>query len=85
MGVAAGESGSVAPAHSVISDLYPEDKRTGATRIFGSGNNLGVLLAFLIGGVLGQLSGWRAAFICAGVLGLVLAGSALALSHVAGL
>ncbi len=73
MGVAAGESGSVAPAHSVISDLYPEDKRTGAMAIFAAGNNLGVLLAFLIGGVVGQLYGWRTAFICAGIPGLLLA------------
>ncbi|MEM7267778.1 MAG: MFS transporter [Pseudomonadota bacterium] len=73
VGVAVGESGSVAPAHSVISDHYPVDRRTTAMATFAAGANLGVLFAFLIGGVIGQLYGWRTAFICAGVPGLILA------------
>lgn len=73
VGVAAGESGSVAPAHSVISDTFDEDRRSSAMAAFAAGSNLGVLLAFLIGGVVGQLYGWRVAFVVAGVPGLVLA------------
>ncbi|WP_254868729.1 MFS transporter, partial [Phaeobacter sp. HF9A] len=73
LGVAAGESGSVAPAHSVISDSVEEERRSSAMAAFAAGANLGVLLAFLIGGVVGQLYGWRAAFILAGLPGLVLA------------
>lgn len=74
IGVAVGESGSVAPAHSVISDTYGEEQRTSAMAIFAAGANVGVMLAFLIGGIIGQLYGWRAAFVCAGLPGLVLAG-----------
>lgn len=73
IGVAAGESGSVAPAHSVISDQFSENRRTSAMAAFAAGANLGVLFAFLIGGVIGQLYGWRAAFVCAGLPGLLLA------------
>lgn len=73
IGVGAGEAGSVAPAHSLISDLYPPERRASAMSIFATGTNIGVLLAFLIGGVVGQLYGWRAAFLAAGVPGLVLA------------
>lgn len=73
LGVGIGEAGAVAPSHSLISDLYPEDRRTSAMATFASGANLGVLLAFLVGGIIGQLYGWRWAFVAAGAPGLVLA------------
>ena len=73
LGVGIGEAGAVAPAHSMISDLYPEDRRTSAMASFVSGANIGVFLAFLVGGVLGQAWGWRWAFVIAGLPGLVLA------------
>lgn len=73
IGVGIGEAGGVAPAHSLISDLYPEERRTSAMAAFVSGGNLGVLLAFLIGGIVGQMFGWRWAFIVAGLPGIVLA------------
>ena len=49
-GVGIGESGAVVPAHSIISDLYPAERRTSAMASFVVGANLGVLLAFLVGG-----------------------------------
>ena len=73
LGVGIGEAGSVAPAHSMISDLYPPQKRTSAMATFAAGANIGVLLAFLVGGVVGQALGWRWAFVIAGLPGLVLA------------
>ncbi len=73
LGVGIGEAGAVAPAHSMISDLYPENKRTSAMATFVAGANIGVFLAFLIGGIGGQLLGWRWAFVIAGVPGLFLA------------
>lgn len=73
LGVGIGEAGAVAPAHSMISDLYPAERRTGALATFTSGANVGVLLAFLIGGIAGQMLGWRWAFVLAGLPGLVLA------------
>ena len=60
------------PAHSMISDVFPPEKRTSAMASFVTGANLGVLLAFLIGGIAGELLGWRWAFILAGIPGLVL-------------
>lgn len=73
LGVGIGEAGAVAPAHSMISDLYPPGKRTSAMATFSIGANIGVLLAFLIGGIIGQLLGWRWAFFIAGVPGILLA------------
>ncbi|MEP0518874.1 MAG: MFS transporter [Hyphomicrobiales bacterium] len=73
LGVGIGEAGCVAPAHSMISDLYPEERRTSAMSTFVVGANLGILFAFLIGGIAGQYLGWRWAFVIAGVPGLILA------------
>lgn len=73
LGVGIGEAGAVSPAHSIISDLYPPDRRTSAMATFVAGANIGILLAFLIGGIAGQFLGWRWAFVIAGVPGLALA------------
>lgn len=73
LGVGIGEAGGVAPAHSLVSDLFPEERRTSAFATLVSGSNIGVLFAFLIGGIVGQTIGWRWAFVIAGLPGLVLA------------
>ncbi len=73
MAVGAGEAGAVAPAHSLISDLYPEDAHASALSTFATGANVGVLAAALIGGIIGQLWGWRTAFFVAGLPGLIIA------------
>lgn len=72
LGVGIGEAGAVAPAHSMISDLFPPEKRTSAMATFVTGANIGVLLAFLVGGIGGQILGWRWAFVIAGIPGLIL-------------
>lgn len=73
IGVAIGEAGAVAPAHAMICDLYPEKRRISALATFVSGANIGLLLAFAIGGLIGQFWGWRWAFLVAGIPGLFLA------------
>lgn len=73
LGVGIGEAGAVSPAHSMISDMYPPEQRTSAMATFVAGANLGILLAFLIGGIAGQALGWRWAFVIAGIPGLFLA------------
>ena len=73
LGVGIGEAGAVAPSHSLISDLYPPQRRTSAMATYVAGANIGVFLAFLVGGVVGQAMGWRWAFVVAGIPGLLLA------------
>jgi len=73
LGVGIGEAGAISPAHSMISDLYPPERRTSAMATFVAGSNIGILLAFLIGGIAGQALGWRWAFVIAGIPGLLLA------------
>ncbi|MEO0358532.1 MAG: MFS transporter [Pseudomonadota bacterium] len=71
--VGAGEAGAVAPAHSILSDAFPNEKHATVLSTFATGANIGVLLAAFIGGGIGQIYGWHAAFVGAGVPGLILA------------
>jgi predicted MFS family arabinose efflux permease len=72
-GVGIGEAGGSPPAHSMISDYFPPEKRATALGVFSLGVPLGILVGFLAGGWLDQALGWRAAFIVVGLPGVVLA------------
>jgi predicted MFS family arabinose efflux permease len=72
MGVGAGESGGVPVAAALVRDHFPR-RATAALAVMSVGNPFGTFLAFLIGGMIAQRWGWRAAFLVAGVPGLVLA------------
>ena len=70
MGVAIGEAGSVPPAHSLISDIFPPVRRAWALAIHTASGPLGTMLGLAFGGVLGSWIGWRATlavFGCAGI------------------
>jgi predicted MFS family arabinose efflux permease len=72
-----GEAGTGPASQTMITDLFPVEKRGRAQAIYATGANLGVLVAFIAGGVIAQTWGWRMAFFIAGVPGLVLAVVAL--------
>lgn len=71
--VGVGEAGTNPPSHSIIAELFPPERRTTAMSMFAVGPHLGIVLAFLAGGALGQYVGWRATFWIAGAAGVVLA------------
>lgn len=73
IGVGIGEAGGSPPAHSIISDLYPPEKRATAMAIYSSGISIGILLGFLGGGWIDEFFGWRTAFLVIGIPGIVLA------------
>jgi len=73
IGVGIGEAGCSPPAHSMIADLYPPEKRSTAMGFYTLGISAGVMLAYLAGGWVVQNIGWRAAFFIVGVPGLLLA------------
>ncbi|TXS95284.1 MFS transporter [Parahaliea maris] len=73
IGVGIGEAGCSPPAHSMIADLYGQQRRATALAIYSLGVPFGVLLGFVIGGWVNELYGWRMAFLAAGIPGLVLA------------
>jgi MFS family permease len=72
VGVGVGEAGGPAPSHAMLSDLYRPGERATAMAIFTVGINAGVILSFLVGGIAGQIFGWRAAFVIAGIATLLL-------------
>jgi predicted MFS family arabinose efflux permease len=73
MSVGVGEAAGVAPAYSLISDLYPPAQRSRALAIFSLGIPLGSSFGVLFGGVLAAHVDWRFAFLAIGVVGVVFA------------
>lgn len=68
-----GEAGTGPASQSIITDLYPPERRGRAQAIYAVGVNIGIMIAFIAGGYIAFHHGWRMAFIAAGIPGLVLA------------
>ena len=73
IGVGIGEAGGSPPSHSIVSDIFPPERRASALAFYSTGVNLGILFGFLFGGWLNEFFGWRVAFIVVGVPGIILA------------
>ena len=73
IGVGIGEAGCSPPAHSMIADYYPPEKRSTAMGFYTLGISAGIMLAYLAGGWVVQNIGWREAFFIVGLPGLLLA------------
>ena len=73
IGVGVGEAGCTPPAHSLIADLVPKEKRSSALAFYALGIPIGTLLGMLIGGFLADWVGWRQAFLFVGIPGVALA------------
>jgi predicted MFS family arabinose efflux permease len=71
-GVGIGEAGGMPASHAIISDLYGPDNRAMALSTWAAGVNVGVFGAFLFGGIVGRVYGWRIAFVAAGAVTLAL-------------
>jgi predicted MFS family arabinose efflux permease len=72
IGVGIGEAACSPPAHSLLSDYFPPERRATALAVYSMGIHVGVLFGFVIGGWMSQYFGWRAAFLVVGLPGLVL-------------
>lgn len=73
IGVGIGEAGASPPAHSMLSDYFPQRQRAAALAIYSAGIPVGILLGLAGGGWINQAFGWRAAFLVIGLPGLLLA------------
>ena len=73
MGVGVGEAGGVAPSYAVISQYFAPDQRARALGFYNLAIPVGSGLAMLLGGALAATWGWRAAFLCLGLAGLLFA------------
>ena len=73
IGVGIGEAGGSPPSHSIISDLFPPERRALPLAVYSSGITFGVFLAYVFGAWVSDQFGWRSVFIALGVPGIVLA------------
>ncbi len=73
IGVGVGEAGCTPPAHSLITEYTPREKRASAMAFYHMGPPLGLLIGLGMGGIVADQFGWRAAFFFAGAPGILVA------------
>jgi MFS family permease len=73
IGVGIGEAAGSPPAHSLISDYFPAEKRASAMSIYNIGIPVGVMIGYLAGGWILEFFNWRVAFFVVSVPGVILA------------
>jgi MFS family permease len=73
IGVGIGEAGCSPPAHSLISDYFPPNRRATALSVYSLGIPIGGGIGFLAGGWLDEFFDWRTAFVVVGLPGVLLA------------
>ena len=73
IGVGIGEAGCSPPAHSMISDYFPANKRSTALGIYSLGIPFGIMFGLFAGGWIDEMFGWRAAFFIVGIPGILIA------------
>jgi predicted MFS family arabinose efflux permease len=73
IGVGVGEAACSPPAHSLLSDYFPPERRTTALAVYASGIHFGTAFGYLAGGWLNQVFDWRTAFFAVGLPGVVVA------------
>jgi MFS transporter, Spinster family, sphingosine-1-phosphate transporter len=70
--VGVGEASYAVVTPSVISDLYPAERRGRAMALFYAAMPVGSAVGYMLGGAIGEHSGWRNAYFVAGGPGLLL-------------
>lgn len=73
IGVAAGEAGYAPCTHSLIADSVKPERRASAFSVLVLGISAGGLMASVVGGLVAENYGWRAAFIVLGAPGILVA------------
>lgn len=73
IGVGVGEAGCGPVSHAIIAEHFAPAERGSAMGVYYWGSSLGTLIAFMGGGWVGEVFGWRVAFLAAGLPGIALA------------
>jgi predicted MFS family arabinose efflux permease len=73
VGVGVGEAACSPPAHSLLSDYFPPERRATALAIYASGIHFGTAFGYLAGGWINEAFGWRTAFFVVGLPGILAA------------
>jgi MFS family permease len=81
VGVGVGEAGCSPAAYSLLSAIYPPERRARAMAIYGAGIPLGGALGLALGGTFAQFYGWRATFFLFGIPSALAALLALVFLH----
>jgi len=71
--IGVGEASYAVVTPSLLSDCYPSDRRARALGIFYAAIPVGTAVGYVLGGLVGEAFGWRAAFFVAGAPGALLA------------
>jgi MFS family permease len=71
--VGVGEAAYATISPTILADHYPPDRRNRVLTFFYVATPVGAAMGFVLGGLLGQQWGWRAAFLAVGLPGLVVA------------
>src|SRR5262245_12815712 len=71
--VGVGEASASPSAYSLISDVFPPERRSSAIAIYNCGASIGIFAGMALGGVLDDKLGWRNAFRAIGLPGTVFA------------
>jgi MFS transporter, Spinster family, sphingosine-1-phosphate transporter len=71
IGVGIGEAGCTPPAHSLISDYVPPEKRASAIAFYSLGVPIGSAMGLIIGATIADAFGWRWAFAAVGLPGVL--------------
>jgi len=79
--VGVGEASYAVVTPSPLSDCYPAERRARVLGIFYAAIPVGSALGYIVGGVVGEHAGWRAAFLVAGAPGIALAFALLRLGE----
>ena len=70
IGVGVGEAAGTPPAHSLLSDYFPPERRATALALYAMGIYVGVAAAFMGSSWVGSHFGWRTVFWGVGLIGL---------------
>jgi MFS transporter, Spinster family, sphingosine-1-phosphate transporter len=68
-----GEASYAVVTPSLLSDCYPPERRSRVLGVFYAAIPVGSALGYILGGLVGEAFGWRAAFLVAGAPGALLA------------
>jgi MFS family permease len=79
--IGVGEASYAVVTPSLLSDLYPPERRARVFAIFYAAIPVGTALGYALGGTIGSAFGWRTAFFAAGAPGAVLALALLAVAE----
>jgi predicted MFS family arabinose efflux permease len=72
VGLGISEAAATPAAHSMLSDIFPRDRRTAPLALLAVAAPVGTMVAFTAGGIISTAVGWRMTFVALGAPGLIL-------------